>query len=201
MNESDNECNWKIKKKSLHGQQDIWCRREGMNALMNEWTNARTNERTNRRTDGRSVAQTNERTNETHHYLIVTGLSSRIVVTLSRKAEIIAANTQRIVISGHVLPLAIMYAWNRNILINLLIVAWQIYAWPNGHVEVNFFILIDMYQISHVPYTSARPPGSQKIWPSIGGVITSRLSWTSQMVSCMELWSNRGDIPSTRAMV
>lgn len=38
-------------------------------------------------------------------YLIVTGVKSIIVVTLSRKAERIAAMRQRMMIIGHTLPL------------------------------------------------------------------------------------------------
>ena len=39
-------------------------------------------------------------------YRIVTGESSKMVVTLSKKAEMMAEMMHNVVISGHVLPLA-----------------------------------------------------------------------------------------------
>ena len=59
-------------------------------------------------------------------YLMVTGVSSKIVVTLSRNAEIQAAKAHKIVIRGHVFPFAITYACitkrsRRTLVVNLRI--------------------------------------------------------------------------------
>lgn len=43
-------------------------------------------------------------------YRIVTGVNSKIVVTLSRKADTMALNAHNKVISGHIFPFAVLYA-------------------------------------------------------------------------------------------
>jgi len=50
------------------------------------------------------VLKRNQRRNRDFFYLIVTGVKSIIVVTLSRKADRTAAIRQRMIIMGHTLP-------------------------------------------------------------------------------------------------